>query len=606
LKEVLPELKVGLEIHQQLETKKLFCECESKIKIEKPDIVIRRRLKAVSGEKGETDIAASAEEVKGLEFEYEFYNDCGCLVELDEEPPHRINEEALRTSLEIALLLNMCPVDEIQIMRKTVVDGSNTSGFQRTGLVATDGFIETKEGKVRVEQLNIEEDAARIIERKSNSIVFRLDRLGIPLIELGTKPDIKTPEQALETAQKIGLILRSSKVRRGLGTIRQDINISIKDGARVEIKGAQDLKLIPELIKTEALRQKNLIELKKELKKRDFKSVKADIQDLTLLFKETGCNFVKNSLNEGKIVVGFKVPKFKGLFKKYLFGKEIAGYAKALGNVSGLIHSDELPNYGISEKEVKEISKKLEIKDDDAFVFIVGKGVASQKALEIVCLRINNSLNGVLKEVRKAEPDGTTSFIRPMPGEARMYPETDVPPSAVTKELVLKIKKNLPEKPEQKLKRYIKQGLNDELAYQLLHSEYSRDFDEMLAEFKNIKPVFLAQILIAHKAELRKRYSIEDIDFRILRECLELLNKEDITKDILYELMAESAEKKQSPAVLAVKFKGANKQEIEKKAKEVIEKNKDKKESVIMGILMNEFKGRISGKELAEIVKKFM
>lgn len=606
LKQALPELKVGLEIHQQLDTNKLFCECKSKIKNENPDLIIKRRLKAVSGERGETDVAASAEELKGLEFEYQFYNDCNCLVELDEEPPHKINEEALKTSLEISFLFNMKPVDEIQIMRKTVVDGSNTSGFQRTGLISTDGYIETKDGKIRVEQVTIEEDAARIIARKEKSVVFRLDRLGIPLIELGTKPDIKTPEQALETAQKIGLLLRSSKVRRGIGTIRQDINISIKDGNRVEIKGAQELNLIPELIKNEALRQKNLLELKEELNKRKFKKFKAEIQDLTLIFENTECNFIKNSLKEKNVIVGFKIPKFKGLIKKYAFGKEIAGYAKALGNISGLIHSDELPNYGITEKEVKEVEKKLNLEKEDAFVFIVGPGFKTQKALEIVCERINKASEGVLKEVRKSELDGTTSFMRPMPGEARMYPETDVPPFLISKEFLAEIKKNLPEKPEQKLKRYLKQGLNEELAYQLLHSEYTKDFDEFVNEFKNLKPIFLAQVLIAHKPELRKRFEVKDFDFRVLKESLELLNKNEITKEVLYDLIAESIEKKQSPEVIAVKFKSGNKEEIEKRVKEVVENNKGKNESVIMGILMKDFRGKISGKELIELVKKFM
>lgn len=260
-------LKAGLEIHQQLDTGKLFCSCPGFLRSDEPDYVVERKLHVVAGESGEVDAAAKHEAVLDKKFIYQCYHDNVCLIDLDEEPPREINKDALMNALHIALLLNCRILPLTQIMRKTVIDGSNTSGFQRTVLIAQDGFIETSDGKVRVESVCLEEDAARIVSREKDKVVYRLDRLGIPLVEIATAPDIKTPEQAKEAALVLGGILRSCKIKRGLGTIRQDVNMSIKGGNRVEIKGFQDIRSIEEVMVKEIERQKNLLEKKKEIPK---------------------------------------------------------------------------------------------------------------------------------------------------------------------------------------------------------------------------------------------------------------------------------------------------------------------------------------------------
>ena len=270
-------MKVGLEIHQQLNTHKLFCKCESKLS-ENVKFKVKRYLHPVAGESGKIDIAAEFEKAKRKYYIYEI-TDNSCLVELDEEPPHLINEEALKIALDIAESLNMQVLPIIQVMRKTVVDGSNTSGFQRTLLLAVNGYVEIDGKKIRIETLCLEEDAARKIEEKGNHIVYRLDRLGIPLVEITTAPDIDNPELARKVAEKIGLILRlTGKVKRGLGTIRQDINVSIPEGEKIEIKGVQELKLIPEIVKNEVERQKKLLEWQKEVKKRGIDGIKLEIE----------------------------------------------------------------------------------------------------------------------------------------------------------------------------------------------------------------------------------------------------------------------------------------------------------------------------------------
>ncbi len=252
------KFKSGLEIHQQLDTHKLFCNCPSILRGDLPDFYVERKLHAVAGESGEVDRAAEYQASLKKTFVYQGYRNSTCLIELDEEPPHEINEDALKIALQIALLLNCKIIPVTQIMRKTVIDGSNTSGFQRTVLIARDGYVETDFGRVGIETICLEEDAARKVKVEGEKVYWNLDRLGIPLVEIATSPDIKSAEQAKEVAMYIGDVLRSCKVKRGIGTIRQDVNISILEGNRVEMKGVQDMRTFIKTIENEVLRQKEL------------------------------------------------------------------------------------------------------------------------------------------------------------------------------------------------------------------------------------------------------------------------------------------------------------------------------------------------------------
>jgi len=252
------KFKSGLEIHQQLDTHKLFCNCPSILRGDLPDFYVERKLHAVAGESGEVDRAAEYQASLKKTFVYQGYRNSTCLIELDEEPPHEINEDALKIALQIALLLNCKIIPVTQIMRKTVIDGSNTSGFQRTVLIARDGYVETAFGRVGIETICLEEDAARKVKVEGEKVYWNLDRLGIPLVEIATSPDIKSAEQAKEVAMYIGDVLRSCKVKRGIGTIRQDVNISILEGNRVEMKGVQDMRTFIKTIENEVLRQKEL------------------------------------------------------------------------------------------------------------------------------------------------------------------------------------------------------------------------------------------------------------------------------------------------------------------------------------------------------------
>ncbi len=474
-------LKSGIEIHQQLDTHKLYCKCPSILRQDAPDFTIERKLHAVAGESGEIDKAASYEASQEKGFIYEGYKDTTCLVELDEEPPHLINQEALEIALHISLLLNCEIIPIAQIMRKTVIDGSNTSGFQRTVLIAKNGFIETSSGKVGIWYVYLEEDAARTSGNKDNKKIYRLDRLGIPLVEIVTAPDIKTPEQAKEVALHIGEILRSCKVKRGLGTIRQDINISIKKHPRAEIKGFQDPKIFIKVVENEVKRQLE--------------------------------NLNSNSRKKEKL------------------------------------HA----------------------------------------------------------EVRGANPDATTKFLRPLPGTARMYPETDLPLLRISKQMINKAKKTLPKLKAEFREDLRKIGLNDEMSKLLLSESKLEDFESLLQIYN--KPNFIVKAMILYPKEIASHEKIENIENILTIDIIELITqslaKKQISEEQVKEIMKKIA--KGSSFEQAVIPEQVSEQKTQNLEQEIINLIKEKPNLSIgayMGLLMQKFKGKISGKELSDLLKK--
>ncbi|HID25261.1 MAG TPA: Glu-tRNA(Gln) amidotransferase subunit GatE, partial [Thermoplasmata archaeon] len=311
-------------------------------------LTIRRKLRAVAGELGEVDRAALFEYLRNRTFHYQVFKGETCLVETDEEPPHQMNREALEIALEIALLLNCKIVDEIHVMRKTVIDGSNTSGFQRTALIGMNGWISGPNGKrVGIAHVCLEEESAGIVERRGNEVIYRLDRLAVPLVEISISLLVGfSPKEVQEIAYRIGMLLRSTgKVMRGIGTIRQDVNVSVKGGARVEIKGVQELGLIQRIIENEVKRQLSLLEIKEELKRRGITEVTSKVYDVTGIFKATECKFIKSVVDRGGKVFSIVLKGFDGLLRRELcpgktLGRELADYAVAYG-VKGIVHSDE-------------------------------------------------------------------------------------------------------------------------------------------------------------------------------------------------------------------------------------------------------------------------
>jgi glutamyl-tRNA(Gln) amidotransferase subunit E len=597
-------LKSGIEIHQQLEGKKLFCECPTKIRDDKPDFVIKRKLRAVAGESGRIDIAARQEQIRNKMFVYQGYSNSTCLVETDGEPPHEMNQDALYASLQFSKMVDAHVSPIIQVMRKTVVDGSNTSGFQRTALVSRNGAIETSEGIVRIDNLSLEEDACKIVSEDSNEKIYRLDRLGIPLIEIGTAPDIKTPEQCLETAKKLGMLLRSlPNVKRGLGTIRQDVNVSIKEGRRVEIKGAQDLKMIPKFVELEVKRQLELVKIRDELKGKELNPL--EIIDLSSLLKKSVSKVVISAFkNKGK-VMSVKLKGFSGMVGRelqpnYRLGTEFAGRAKIKAGVKGIFHSDELPNYGITEEEVSLINKELKCSKEDAFILVAASEEKCRIALEAVHERALELFDGVPKEVRKAQDDGTSSFLRPMPGAARMYPETDVPMIKTDPYSV-----ELPELLEEKIKRYQKKfNLSADLAQYIAKSDKVKLFEEFVKQYKQIKPAFIADVLTATLVEIKRKYQMDvsKLSPDNFRDFFRYLHEDKIHKDIAIDVLIDMIKNKFD----LKNYETISNDEISKKIKEIVENNKGAPMGALMGICMKELAGKASGKVISEELKKLV
>ncbi len=485
-----PEMMCGIEIHQQLDTHKLFCDCRSELS-EEGFGGIYRRLRPTTSEMGEVDRAALAQFMRGYGFRYQSCKCETCLVELDEEPPHEVNADALETTLIFSELVKAQVIDEVQFMRKIVVDGSNTSGFQRTSLVAVDGSIDVAAigRKVGILSVCLEEDACRKIETSVDTVTWRTDRLGIPLIEVATAPDMRTPEEVYEVASRIGALLRATKrVKRGLGTIREDLNISIPEGARIEIKGVQELRLLPDFVANEVKRQQNLVRVKKILAERGTKPVEIKIEDVTALFADCESKVISTALKANGKVLAVRLPGFAGVMngdnKTLRLGAEMAQYARTVG-VKGIFHSDELPNYGIEQPYVDALREKLGMTGDlDGFVICAASQKKATDALTLAVGRANMAIDGVPEETRDPLPDGTTRYSRPLPGAARMYPETDVPPTTITAARLGRIKSNLPEFPEQVEARLVsKYGINAQQAHLIVKHGRDDVFSSISDEF---------------------------------------------------------------------------------------------------------------------------
>lgn len=611
-------LKAGLEIHQQLDTNKLFCNCPSTLRSDEPLFKVERKLNPVVGETGKIDTAAAHEKTKNKTFVYEVY-DTNCLVELDEEPPHDINQESLKVALQIALLLN-CKIFPItQIMRKTVVDGSNTSGFQRTTLIAHDGFIETTDGKVGIETVAIEEDAARPAVKQEvdeagyeNSKVYKLDRLGIPLVEITTKPDLKTPEQIKEAALKIGEILRSCKVKRGLGTIRQDVNISIKGTERVEIKGFQDPKMMIKTIETEIQRHLKLLEINEELKKRKAKGGNPEkLFDITETLRNTECKFVKSSIEKGSKAIAAKLDGFNKTLgvqfsENKRFGTEVSDYAKVHG-VGGMIHSDEnLNKYNFSEKEITEMKKILDIKKDDAFIIIVDEENKAREAIKSAIKRANLQIEKTsVKEVRKSNDDGTTTFLRPMPGEARMYPETDLKLLKISKELQEDAKATLPKLISEN-KSYLEEfGLNDELIKNIMKQDKLEEFKYLLNTTKNSQLIAKCLTIFPKEIASKKNDDLDKVNgklnVQIIESVLQAVEHNKISEgDVKVVLLKIYEGEKLENALTKEKI------DLTSEIKSLIKEKPGLSNNAYMGLIMAKFKGKINGKEVMDAIAKIL
>jgi len=619
-------LKVGLEVHQQLDTaQKLFCGCKPELFKEEPEITFLRRLRPTQSELGQVDPAAYFEFQKGVKILYEADRATSCLVEMDEEPPHNLNSEAVETALTVALLVNAKPADEIHVMRKTVIDGSNTTGFQRTCVIALNGGIEVEGKMVPIQHVALEEDAARKTgeENGGKIIRYRIDRLGIPLIEVTTAPVLYTPQEAEKTAFAIGRILRATgKVKRGLGTIRQDLNISVPNGALIEIKGVQELELLSKVVEYEVQRQLSLIKIRDELQHRGVNedTFSNEFVNVTKVFEKTQCKVIRKALEENKQVLAVKLPRFGGLLKTELMpgirlGTEMADRARFWGRVGGVFHTDEMPAYGIKTHEVDELKRTVKANEEDAVVFVADTPENVTDALKAVTERAREALEGVPEETRAPNPDGTTRYMRPRPGAARMYPETDVPPIQITEDYLKQLRAHLPEFPEQKMERLMKSfGLNQKLAKQVLDSEYAPLFETLVEETKVSATVIAAVLTETFKGLKREGVEVENVSDQQIRELFHLIDAGQTVKEAVPDLVSWLAKHEGVSVREALESLGLgmlSETQLERLIDELIVENKSLVEEggegafgALMGLTMKRVRGRANAELVTTVLKK--
>ena len=541
----------GLEIHQRLATaQKLFCACPTNIIASgggREGRVVRYQ-RAVAGELGSVDRSAEFEEGRNRKFVYLVPERHACLVEIDEEPPHEMNRDALLIAASFARSMGMRLVDEIQPMRKEVVDGSDPSAFQRTAMVAYSGSIEVNGKRVEIPSLFLEEESSSIESGGADEITYGVERLGVPLVEIDTDPFIRSPKDAKDIALHIGTLLRiSGKVQRGIGSIRQDVNVSIKGGARVEIKGLQDIEAVDTFIENEVRRQEELLRIMEELKGR--KASVSVPSDLTELLKKSGAGLIRKNIESGGAVFGLRLRGFGGLVGKEInpgrrLGTEISDYARAAG-VGGIMHSDEnLEKYGLTKKETAEISAALGAAEGDAFILVAGRRENALRAATLSAGRAEKAIEGVPVETRGVVPDGscTTRFLRPLPGGSRMYPETDARPIVVTREMAEQADEAAPDLQKEE-KEILKEIPNRDIAVQMLTSPKLWLYKKVAAA-TGADREFITNVLIQKFKELKREgLDVDSIREDRLEELFRMYGKGSLTKQAVHEAVAHLARK---------------------------------------------------------------
>ena len=615
-------VKVGLEIHQQLKTnKKLFCNC-TPIESDEYHKKFHRYLRAVKSELGEYDPAALFEKSKSKTIIYFANPQSSCLVEEDEEPPHELDKDAKELALVIASSLNSNVFSEIYPMRKTVIDGSNTTGFQRTMLISQGGQIDVDGKKVGVQSICLEEDAAKLLGDKGSIREYSLDRLGVPLVEIALDPVEGKPSEIKKIALTLGKLLRSTKkVTRGIGSIRQDVNVSVKGGgAVVEVKGVQQLDQLEKIVEFEAKRQHGLVIISEKLKNSNFNGIlQKDIFEITDDWKNCQSKIIQKALKENSKIKAIKISNFSGMFgfspyEGIRLGKEIGQLVKFFG-IGGVFHSDELPNYGIEEGDIDIIKKVMDVDENDAFLIIAAPSSKIDLAIQSIINRINQAVDGVPAETRLATPNGETVFLRPRPGASRMYPETDIPPILVTKKELEFARKNIPKSWDESLAELQKKyDLNFQLAEQVFDSQYIDLFEKIVAQTK-VNPTFVASVLCSSITNLeRSGLNPSLLKNEEILKSFNYLEDGKITKEsieIIYENIMAGKTKTIDEALKNTSIETLDDAKLEEKIEEIIENNKgliqNQKERAIgplMGIAMKDLRGKVSGEKINNLLLK--
>ncbi len=506
--------KSGLEIHQQILTeKKLFCRCPAGKYSEKYDAEILRHMRPTLSELGEYDGTALMEFKTKKEIIYRIKRETVCTYEMDDTPPFLIDEDALDIALQIGMLYDCSIVDEIHIARKQYLDGSIPTGFQRTAIVALNGKIPYKRRNINIIQLSIEEDACREVSDFGHTRVYLTDRLGMPLIESVTGPDMKTPHEVAEVCDILSRVVRSTgKVRRGIGSVRQDVNVSVTGGTRIEIKGVPKIPNIPLLTYNEAMRQWNLLRMRDELHHRGIteNTFEAKTEDVTKLFKNPHYLPIKEAVEQGMKVKCVVLRGFKDLLRwetqtNTYFSREISDRVRVIAcltTIPNIIHSDSMGET-IASSEWHAVGKAVAVHQNDTIVIVWGNKQDIDTATKEIIIRAKEATIGIPSETRQALRDGTNGFERILPGANRMYPDTDLPPKKIEEARLEKLRAVLPKLFWEREGWYRKLKIPNDTIKDLAISRFASLFEKLVKDMK-IDPVLAAVSLIQYPKRLQK------------------------------------------------------------------------------------------------------
>jgi len=628
--------KCGLEIHQQLVShRKLFCRCPPVYRNDPPHYTIIRHMRPTLSEMGTYDGTALMEFKTKKNITYEFYRDTTCSYEIDDTPPFEMDDRALEISLVIAKAMDCLLVDEVHVSRKQYLDGTIPTGFQRTAIISLQGKVPWKKEKdIHIRQISLEEDACREVSDIGHEVTYRTDRLSIPLVEVVTEPDAKNPTEAGEMARLLGNVMRSTQlVRRGPGATRQDVNVSVEGGQRVEIKGVPKLSMIPTLTAGEAIRQHNLLKIKDDLHARGQKDEDMDIEgfttmkslDVTRLFEGRPVPLLSNWFGE-KVevspelnVMAVLIPGFKNIMTHTThydqrFIEELSGRVRViacLDRLPNVYSSDEGPKGGITRKDVRAIMKELGGGKEDVFVLVWGPAEDTVTGCQEIYIRSKEAFQGVPNETRQHITEHTTSFERILPGPDRMYPDTDSPPIVVSEEMFRRVDELAPDPWWEDRSTMLASGVPAQIVEKLVVSRQMPVYKKAVS--RGSDPVFTARVLVEHFRHLRRKgYDVDSLPCDSLVFLLDLVKRGSVLKEAVPMLLKRMAKKKIGPvrAIEDLRLKPLSGKETKELVSKLVSSNRDLamlygegRKGPLRGAVMSSIHGRYPGAQVMGMIE---
>jgi glutamyl-tRNA(Gln) amidotransferase subunit E len=395
----------------------------------------------------------------------------------------------------------------------------------------------------------------------------------MPQMEMVTYPDLLTPDEAAEAAHYLRFLARSTgKVRTGIGAAREDVNVSVSGGTRVEIKGVAHIAWIPELVHNEAFRQKALLEIRDELKRRipDAKGWKPAHRDLDLEALNGRHLLLKEARKNRLRLLAVNLPGFRGVLSFFTqpgrtFADEIADRLKVIACLEkpNLLHSEPITARP-DEALFQEVRRVLKAEEEDAQILFWAGDDDVKTALETIDERCRLAFQGVPNETRKGLADGTTLFERVLPGPDRMYPDTDSAPIPIEEELIERLRAGMPVDVHRRFAQFREWGVpRDAFAFLLKHN-LAPLIERIHADFQ-AEPRFVATLLAHDLKHLLGKRPGTQFQFDRLQGLFAFLKKEKLERGIaraMLPVLLEHPNMDLQSVLTTVGFRKLSKKEI--------------------------------------------